>query len=376
MISASSSMPLGNYIVSHTEKSSLEATGNKKNRTKALTNTSEYSTFNVDYNLKGCDMTSKVSSDMNSSKSVHQSEQLINSVGEDDAGAKKTGAWRGRNRGKTKKSSTPRESSPISDNNSPGTHSHQNVNTNMYSPAASVTSSYPSVPSHYRFPPPTHPATTVPVQHKTYAKMMQTPVTATTPNAPRSLVHSNNVPSKSHSAAISPKSSSLSNHTVVNSANTGISYKSDFPSLIPMTDSSCVSHKLHVNGEDQMINDVGESATIKSDVKSVLSDILPEDEEGDAGKKKRRRRRRRRSRKNKDEDCGEDKVSDGSAGIERAASSSNVSESTLHFEDVEEFPDLLTASSRLTAVTGDDLADRSTLSGTSMSYSDVMKSVS
>lgn len=63
---------------------------------------------------------------------------------------------------------------------------------------------------------------------------------------------------------------------------------------------------------------------------------------------------------------------DGSPSLEHAISSSNVSESTLHFEDVDEFPDLVTASRGY--LPGEDGgADRATLSGTSLSYSDVIK---
>ena len=72
----------------------------------------------------------------------------------------------------------------------------------------------------------------------------------------------------------------------------------------------------------------------------------------------------------------DDLTREGSPGLEHAISSSNVSESTLHFEDVDEFPDLLSAGRGY--LPGEECggADRATLSGTSLSYSDVIKAVS
>ncbi|RUS71841.1 hypothetical protein EGW08_020404, partial [Elysia chlorotica] len=90
--------------------------------------------------------------------------------------------------------------------------------------------------------------------------------------------------------------------------------------------------------------------------------------------KKRRRRRRRRGRGQGSGACGEGgSARDGSPGLEHAPSSSNVSESTLHFEDVDEFPDLVSAGRGF--LPGEECggADRGTLSGTSLSYSDVIK---
>ncbi|GFR70916.1 selenocysteine insertion sequence-binding protein 2, partial [Elysia marginata] len=98
----------------------------------------------------------------------------------------------------------------------------------------------------------------------------------------------------------------------------------------------------------------------------------PETEVRDNEDKKRRRRRRRRGRAQAP--GGSDiTLRDGSPGLEHAISSSNVSESTLHFEDVDEFPDLVGGGRGY--LPGDECggADRATLSGTSLSYSDVIK---
>ncbi|GFN93192.1 selenocysteine insertion sequence-binding protein 2-like [Plakobranchus ocellatus] len=91
----------------------------------------------------------------------------------------------------------------------------------------------------------------------------------------------------------------------------------------------------------------------------------------DGEDKKRRRRRRRRGRVLQLEG---DENRSGSPSLEHALSSSNVSESTLHFEDVEEFPDLVSGG-RGVPLAGEEWGgtDRATLSGTSLSYSDVIK---
>lgn len=107
------------------------------------------------------------------------------------------------------------------------------------------------------------------------------------------------------------------------------------------------------------------------------SNILdgPQNSEPD-GNKRRRRRRRRRSRTNRGNREAEEREegSDSSQTQGHTLSGSNVSESLLHFEDVDEFPDLVPSTSHGHS---EDVAghERSTLSGTSITYSDILKSV-
>ncbi|XP_059140026.1 uncharacterized protein LOC131928117 [Physella acuta] len=94
-------------------------------------------------------------------------------------------------------------------------------------------------------------------------------------------------------------------------------------------------------------------------------------EDVDPEKKKKTRRRRRRNRSKKGDDEGE---AGGGPSSEQSALNSSVSETTLHFEDVDEFPDLLPASTRAFGEDGVVGGERSTLSGTSVTYSDIIKS--
>lgn len=87
------------------------------------------------------------------------------------------------------------------------------------------------------------------------------------------------------------------------------------------------------------------------------------------GRRHRNRSKKRRSSSNK----SDHEVENGDGCKESA----NVSEMTLHFEDVEEFPDLITSSRGFSQEPYSSLlGERSSLSGTSVSYSDAIKSVS
>ncbi|KAK0055783.1 selenocysteine insertion sequence-binding protein 2 [Biomphalaria pfeifferi] len=94
-----------------------------------------------------------------------------------------------------------------------------------------------------------------------------------------------------------------------------------------------------------------------------LAEGQTELKEAEEKKKRRRRRRRNKSKQNEEED-----------GVANSSHLSQTvsSDTTLHFEDVDEFPDLMPskgASEDTWAVN-----ERSTLSGTSLSYSDIIKS--
>ncbi|KAK3705417.1 hypothetical protein RRG08_033996 [Elysia crispata] len=105
----------------------------------------------------------------------------------------------------------------------------------------------------------------------------------------------------------------------------------------------------------------------------VSSALAPIVADGMDGEDKKRRRRRRRRGRGQGLGGSEGLTREGSPGLEHAISSSNVSESTLHFEDVDEFPDLVAGNRGY--LPGEECggADRATLSGTSLSYSDVIK---
>lgn len=94
------------------------------------------------------------------------------------------------------------------------------------------------------------------------------------------------------------------------------------------------------------------------------------------GDEKRRRRRRRKRTKRSGKDAEEKEGEGGYHVLESAVSNSNISESTLHFEDMDEFPDLLHSSSASVHAEDVGAGERSALSGTSVTYSDILKSVS
>ncbi|CAL1533082.1 unnamed protein product [Lymnaea stagnalis] len=108
------------------------------------------------------------------------------------------------------------------------------------------------------------------------------------------------------------------------------------------------------------------TATIQLSDKDQVQHCETKAGESEEEEKKKRRRRRRRTRSKRMD-------SEGSPAAETALSSSNVSESTLHFEDVDEFPDLLPASRGLGEDSG-NVGERATLSGMSVTYSDIIKS--
>ncbi|CAG5125726.1 unnamed protein product, partial [Candidula unifasciata] len=146
---------------------------------------------------------------------------------------------------------------------------------------------------------------------------------------------------------------------------------------------SSTSSTAHTPSPASATTDVKSQSTISASIQQhkltnepKSANILdsPQNSESDGNKKRRRRRRRRSRTKQGSRETEEaEEGSDGSQIQGRALSSSAVSGSVLHFEDEDEFPDLLTSTSH-GHPEGLDGHERSTLSGASITYSDILKS--